>query len=157
VHWLTVCSGAVLIALMANALNLFDLRPGRALKVYWGMSAVITGYFALVLFSDPIFFRWTHLTLSPFYCVMAFSLLLLATMVYAPFDFAGMMMLGDTGANPLGAFLGLCLALLLPFWGQTFVIGILILLHIYTERVSLTQTIARAPFLRWLDTLGRST
>ncbi len=38
--------------------------------------------------------------------VLAFLLLLLATLIYAPFDFAGMMMLGDTGANPLGAFLG---------------------------------------------------
>lgn len=152
-----ILTSAVLIALMANAFNLFDLRPGRALKVYWLLSAVIVLLVAadlnLTFFSgvwgDDIFAvigMWS----------LAIPLLLLATLLYAPFDFAGMMMLGDTGANPLGAFLGLCLALLLPVWGQGIAILLLVGLHVYAERASITKLIARVPVLHWLDRLGRS-
>lgn len=141
---ITVLPAAILIAFSANAMNLFDLRPGRALKVYWLASLLLIPFF------------WHMPSGHLLFLGVAFSLLLLASLVFAPFDFAGMMMLGDTGANPLGAFLGLCLALLLPVWGQGVVILLLIGLHIYAERASITQLIERVPVLNWLDRLGRS-
>jgi len=148
-------SSAVLIALMANAFNLFDLRPGRALKVYWLVSAII----ALLTVSNVVLpysgWRGAELfVIVPVY-VLAFLLMLLASLVYAPFDFAGMMMLGDTGANPLGAFAGLLLVVLLPWWGQGIVIVLLVGLHIYAERASVTRLIERTPALEWMDRAGR--
>ena len=140
-RWLTIPASAILIALTANFINLFDLRPGRALKVYW-----------LVSLPLAIFF----LPSAGSAVGTAFLLLLLATLIYAPFDFAGMMMLGDTGANPLGAFLGFCLALALPLWGQGIAILLLIGIHVYTERASITRLIERVPVLHRLDRLGRS-
>jgi hypothetical protein len=150
-----VFSAAILIALAANASNLFDLRPGRALKVYWAVSAIIV--LPAVGTAAVPFAGWGEavFVIMPVF-VFAFLLLLLATLVYAPFDFAGMMMLGDTGANPLGAFLGLCLALLLPAWGQGIAILLLIGLHLYAERASITKLIERTALLNWLDRLGRS-
>ena len=140
-RWLNLILAALLIALMANGINLFDLRPGRALKVYW-------------LFSLPV--AIFLLPILPNNVGTALLLLLLATLIYAPFDFAGMMMLGDTGANPLGAFLGLSLALALPLPAQVIVLLLLLALHLYTERVSLTRVIERTLLLRWFDRLGRS-
>jgi hypothetical protein len=149
--WLAVPLGALLIALSANALNLFDLRPGRALKAYWLVAIpllvlMVAGLQEPLVPGQAVLRMLTHEA----------AFVLLATLLYAPFDFAGMMMLGDTGANPLGAFLGLCLAALLPLWGQAVAVALLIALHLYTERVSLTQLVARVPVLRWLDALGRS-
>jgi hypothetical protein len=142
----TIALSTLLIALSANMLNLFDLRPGRALKIYWA-------------FALPLLVVLTHYAAATFALraplALLASILLLATLVYAPFDFAAMMMLGDTGANVLGAFLGLCLAVVLPVWGQGVAVVLLVLFHIYTERVSLTRVIARVPVLAWLDRLGR--
>jgi|GEM_PF-53598 len=149
-----VFTAAILIALMANALNLFDLRPGRALKAYWLLAAIIA-LLAVGTAAAP-FGGWDDavFVVVPIY-VLAFLLLLLATLIYAPFDFAGMMMLGDTGANPLGAFLGLCLALVLPSWGQGIAVLLLVGLHIYAERASITKLIERKRVLNWFDQLGR--
>jgi len=140
-RWLTIPLAALLIAFMANFINLFDLRPGRALKVFWMLAIPLTIMAAQQALPLPF--------------VLACCLLLLATLVYAPLDFAGMMMLGDMGANPLGALLGCALVLLLPLWGQVIVVALLIGLHVYAERVSLTQVIERVPVLRWFDRLGR--
>jgi len=147
-RWLSIPIAAVLIALSANAMNLFDLRPGRALKAFWLVGIPLALFDFLTATTNQPQLFWL---LSP-----ALLAILLATLVYAPFDFAGMIMLGDTGANPLGAFLGLCLALLLPVWGQGIVIMLLIGLHIYAERASITKLIERVPILNWLDRLGRS-
>ncbi|MHB0935856.1 MAG: glycosyltransferase [Armatimonadota bacterium] len=147
-RWLSIPIAAVLIALSANAMNLFDLRPGRALKAFWLVGIPLALFDFLTATTNQPQLFWL---LSP-----ALLVILLATLVYAPFDFAGMMMLGDTGANPLGAFLGLCLALLLPFWGQIIVVLLLVGLHVYAERASLTKLIERVPVLNWFDRLGRS-
>ena len=147
-RWLSIPIAAILIALSANALNLFDLRPGRALKAFWLVGIPLALLDLLTATTNQPLLLWL---LTP-----ALLAVLLATLIYAPFDFAGMMMLGDTGANPLGAFLGLCLALLLPVWGQGIIILLLIGLHVYAERASLTKLIERVPVLHWLDRLGRS-
>lgn len=140
--WLALPVAALLIALSANALNLFDLRPGRALKVWW---LVLVPLLVVGLLQQA---AWPFLPLA--------AVLLVATLVFAPFDFAGMMMLGDTGANPLGAFLGVALVFALPLPAQLLAVAALVALHVYAERASITRLIDRVPALRWWDGLGRS-
>lgn len=137
--WYRILVDAPLIALAANALNLFDLRPGRALKVSWAC------LLPLALCTLPRDAGLALLALAT----------LLVTLLYAPLDFAGMMMLGDTGANTLGAAIGLLLAFVLPFPGDLLALAILIALHVYAEHASITRLIERRPLLRWLDRLGR--
>ncbi|AFV11821.1 glycosyl transferase family 4 [Thermacetogenium phaeum DSM 12270] len=130
-------TAAVLIALTANTINLLDLRPGRAVKVslLW---------FLILL----VGFRGDS------------DLLLLAPLAgglcaYAPCDLRGKAMLGDTGSNLIGAGLGMVTAWVLPFSTQLLVVAILILLHLFTEKYSLTEIVERNRFLRFLDRLGR--
>lgn len=143
---------ALLIALSANALNLFDLRPGRALKV-WMLGCLPLLW--LMARQVPAGVQCQAADGTWPYPLAALALLLFIAVLYAPLDFAGMMMLGDTGANPLGAVLGLCLALLLPLPAQLIAVVLLLGLHGYTEHASLTRLIGRVRWLRWLDELGR--
>jgi UDP-N-acetylmuramyl pentapeptide phosphotransferase/UDP-N-acetylglucosamine-1-phosphate transferase len=147
---LTIPLAALVIALSANALNLFDLRPGRALKVWW------LGAIPLILWpACATDLPWSPAGLYPSYWALAGTLLLLTTLLYAPLDFGAMMMLGDTGSNPLGALLGLLIVVSTPWPGQLVVLALLIALHVYAERASITWLIARVPVLTWLDRLGR--
>ena len=160
--WLTVAPrhassspspvAALLIALSANALNLFDLRPGRALKVWF-----LAGIPLLFAAAPPSVSACAGMGTDAAwqYPALALALMLLIAVLYAPLDFAGMMMLGDTGANPLGAVLGLYLTLLLPLPAQVIAVLLLLALHVYAERASLTRLIERVRWLRWLDELGR--
>ena len=74
----------------------------------------------------------------------------------APLDLAGRAMMGDAGANSLGIAAGIALAVSLPWWGKLAATGVLLGIHLYSERRSLSDLIARAPALRWLDRLGRA-
>ncbi len=129
-----IAADAVLIALSANLVNLLDLRPGRALK----------GFFLLCL---------PALALSPeSICLLA--PLLAAAALSAPADLAGRTMMGDVGSNTLGAAVGLALALSLGPAGRAGAILLLLALHLLSERVSLTDLIARSRVLGYLDRLG---
>jgi UDP-GlcNAc:undecaprenyl-phosphate GlcNAc-1-phosphate transferase len=64
-------------------------------------------------------------------------------------------MLGDTGANLLGALAGLWLVLALSSTGQLIALALLIALTIYGEVRSISGFIERTPGLRQLDSLGR--
>lgn len=125
----------LLIALCANALNLLDLRPGRALKGFAALAA-------LALAFEPTALA----TLGP---------LLVAVAVYAPLDLCEQVMMGDAGSNALGGIVGLFLAVSLPAWGRAALLLALGALHAFCERRSLSQMIDRAAPLRWLDNLGR--
>jgi len=129
-----IAAAALLIALSANLLNLLDLRPGRALKGFALLSLP-----ALALSPGSL-----HL-LGP---------LLAAGAVSAPPDLAGRTMMGDVGANTLGAALGLALASSLTPAGQLAAIILLLALHLLCERLSLTALIARSRPLSHLDRLG---
>jgi len=131
-----VLNGA-LIALTINAFNLLDLRPGRAIK-----------FFILAVTTFLIFFwqRSSTLLLAPF---------LGAVLAYFPLDLKAEAMMGDTGSNLLGGVLGLVLAWNLSFSSKVIVLFLLVIFHLYTEKHSLTETIARINWLRYLDELGR--
>ena len=64
-------------------------------------------------------------------------------------------MLGDAGANALGAMLGAAAAASLPRPGRAAVLAGIVVLTAASEKVSFTKVIQRTPPLHWLDMLGR--
>lgn len=133
--WLDVMLNAAIIALSANLLNLLDLRPGRAGKVF-------------LLLGLPFFFISGEARSS-------LGSLLFAVAGYLPWDLKRKVMMGDTGSNPLGAILGFVAALHLPLVARAILLALLISLHILAERVSFSKIIASNRFLHFLDQLGR--
>ncbi|WP_433337959.1 hypothetical protein [Spirillospora sp. CA-294931] len=128
----TLVNGAI-VAAGANLMNLFDLRPGRAIKV-----GLITG--------TPL-----ALTSSGAAVVAA---PLGAASALLPVDLAERAMLGDTGSNALGALLGLA-ATRLPRVPRLAVLSGLVALNAASEFVSFTKVIKQTPALDWVDMLGR--
>lgn len=133
-----VATTSLLVALSANTLNLFDLRPGRALKVFfsWGLALVVASWGSPGL-----------LLVAP---------LLGSALAYARRDLRGEAMLGDTGSNLLGAALGVATSSSSSLLGEVLVVAVLVVLHLFAERYSLTEVIARNRFLSFLDALGRA-
>ena len=127
-----------LVALFTNALNLTDLRPGRAAKVFLMLGSVFIAIVAIQLSPSIVL-------LLPVYG---------AVLAFLPFDLKGQVMMGDTGSNVLGITLGMVSVWVLPISWRLVVLGCLILLHVYTEKFSLTETIKRVAFLRWIDEWG---
>ncbi len=127
---------ALVIALFANAFNLVDTRPVRALALYW-----------LGLLGAEITSWLIHLPSAP----LALRSLGLATLLYLPLERRRQVMLGDTGANLLGAGIGLWCASRLGGVEVSFVLLLLILFHLYTERFSLNRAIEQIPWLRAVD------
>ena len=123
---------AGVIAGSANLLNLLDLRPGRA-----GKAALAAGLIA---------------SSGPAGGVAAASAGAAAAVL--PGDLGERTMLGDLGANTLGALLGVRLAAgsRRTRVGAAVVIGAL---TVASERVSFSQVIDATPALRWVDQLGR--
>ena len=72
-----------------------------------------------------------------------------------PYDLRERTMLGDTGANALGAMLGLSSVSRLTGRGRWLAIGALAGLTLLGERRSLGSMIESTPGLSWLDRLGR--
>jgi UDP-N-acetylmuramyl pentapeptide phosphotransferase/UDP-N-acetylglucosamine-1-phosphate transferase len=134
-QWERWLLGAMVIALSANALNLLDVRPSRALKGFWLLSLLGVG----VTRGDG----W-----------LAFVPLWASTLAYAPDDFRRKAMLGDAGANPLGACFGVWVTLHWSLTAQVLLLLVLIAFHLYAERRSLTADIERVALLRWLDRWG---
>jgi UDP-GlcNAc:undecaprenyl-phosphate/decaprenyl-phosphate GlcNAc-1-phosphate transferase len=118
-----------LIAATANLINLFDLRPGRAAKVVILLGTGLFGFGA-----------------APAVGAAAGSL---------PTDLAARSMLGDCGANALGAAAGTAAAQSLPRRFRLLALGAVVALNLASERVSFTEVIEGTPLLRRLDQLGR--
>ena len=132
---------ALLAALAANTLNLFDLRPGRAVKAYF-----------FLIFLPVLFLRGGRIDLRYFYFMLP---AVAGVFAYLPYDLQARGMLGDTGANYLGALLG---GLAVLYGDPVFTGGALLLLaflHICAEKFSFTRVIAKSRLLKFLDELGR--
>jgi hypothetical protein len=80
---------------------------------------------------------------------------LLPAVVLLPYDLREMAMLGDAGANSLGALLGLRSVGRLTAGGRAVAVAVLASLNIIGESRSLGELIERTPVLRDLDALGR--
>ncbi len=127
---------AVLV-LATNALNLLDLRPGRALKVFVLIGAGLT------IGARELRPLWT------------LGLFLGPALVAGVYDLREEAMLGDTGSNLLGALAGLWMVLVLSQTGQLIALAVLIVVTVYGELRSISELVARMPLLTKLDSLGR--
>ncbi len=76
-------------------------------------------------------------------------------LVAGAYDLRERAMLGDTGANLLGALAGLWLVLTLSGTGQLIALAVLVVITVYGELRSISALIERTPGLRELDSWGR--
>jgi glycosyl transferase family 2 len=81
---------------------------------------------------------------------------LLPAVILAPYDHREMAMLGDSGSNALGALLGLSSVDRFTGRSRWLAIGALAGFNLLGERRSLNELIEGTPWLRNLDSLGRS-
>ncbi|MBW0256143.1 hypothetical protein [Cellulomonas sp. PS-H5] len=130
-----VAVDGALIAASANFVNLLDLRPGRALK-----AAAIAAVPAGVLGGRGG---------GPAAAVLG------AAAAELPDDLAERDMLGDSGANAVGAVLGTVAVQGCPRPVRLALLAGVVALTVASEKVSFTQVIARTPVLRELDAWGR--
>lgn len=128
----------VTIAASANAVNLFDLRPGRAIK-----AATIAALPSLLrdhAAPGASAVRWAGVG---------------AALALLPEDLDERAMLGDSGANALGAVLGTAAVASASRSGLAWRAAALTAVTLASEKVSFTKVIASTPPLRALDGLGR--
>jgi len=133
-HWL-LAAGVLVLA--TNVFNLLDLRPGRAIKAFVLLGAGLTigsgdvrPLWALGLFAGP-------------------------ALVAGVYDVRERAMLGDTGANLIGALAGLWLVLTLSGTGQLIALALLAAITLYGELRSISALVEKTPGLRALDSWGR--
>jgi UDP-GlcNAc:undecaprenyl-phosphate GlcNAc-1-phosphate transferase len=129
---------AALVALCANLANLFDRAPGRAIKT----SLVAFAVLVVASGADPV--------LSGV-AVMAGAA---AGLLFD--DLREHLMLGDAGANPLGAVMGLGLVLSAHPRTRDLVLAGVAVLNLLGEVVSFSRVIDAVPPLRALDRAGRT-
>ena len=131
------------IALAANLWNLLDRAPGRALKAFFVCAAPL-------LFIED----WRIVAAG----------VVGATVALLPLDLKAKGMLGDAGANPLGAMIGLGMVLAVthvagdegfPRGWMAVLMVVLLGLNLASERWSFSAVIERTGWLARLDHLGR--
>ncbi len=130
---------AAVLVLATNVFNLLDLRPGRATKAFVLLGA------GLAIGSANLHPLW------------ALGLFAAPALVAGAYDLRERAMLGDTGANLLGALAGLWLVLTLSGTGQLVALALLAAITLYGELRSISALVERAPLLRQLDSWGRPT
>jgi UDP-GlcNAc:undecaprenyl-phosphate GlcNAc-1-phosphate transferase len=136
--WDLFLNGA-LIALCANLFNLLDVRPGRALKVFFPL---LVGVIAL---------DWgLGDTLIPYLLSVG-----AVAVVLLPGDLSRRFMLGDSGSNVMGATVGLGIAIGAGPWWRFGVTVLLACLNLLSEKYSFSRAISSNRVLNWLDSLGR--
>ena len=126
----------LIIALSTNLMNLFDLRPGRAIKAY-------------LVIMIPI-----YITLTGY--IKALPLLILPNVLaYFNTDLKARGMMGDTGSNVLGISIGVLMAFGYGIKVRVAWLVFLVLMHLITEKFSLTKIIEKNRVLKFIDNLGR--
>ncbi len=125
------------IALFTNLINLFDLRPGRSIKVFILLSIIM-------LFTS----------IGDNYNFILFSFLGII-FVYLPLDLKAKAMMGDIGSNVMGLTLGVYCALTHDIIIKSIYLFILAIIHILAERLSFSKLIENNKLLKFLDNIGR--
>ncbi len=126
----------LIIALSTNLMNLLDLRPGRAIKVY--LVIALTLLFTLIGYPKGLIL-----------------ILLPSVLVYFKEDIKAKAMMGDTGSNVLGISIGILIAIGYARPIRLGWLAFLIFIHILTEKYSLTKIIENNKVLNFIDKLGR--
>jgi len=121
----------------SNGLNQLDRRPGRALKGFWVI------WVFLMFLSET----WEEaVILLP---------LAAALLVLLPADLSEKTMLGDAGANALGAAVGVYAVKVLPLNLLFYWLTVGLLLNLLGERYSLSRLVEKNALLSFFDNLGR--
>jgi len=134
---LRLVADAGLVALCATLANLFDRAPGRVVKV------AALGFLAVVAVAGA------RARLGAVAVAVGASLGLLVD------DLRERLMLGDAGANALGAVLGLGLVLTARPLVRTIALVVVVALNAAGEMVSFSKVIDAVPPLRAIDRAGR--
>jgi UDP-GlcNAc:undecaprenyl-phosphate/decaprenyl-phosphate GlcNAc-1-phosphate transferase len=189
-----VAVNAGLVAGGANLLNLFDLRPGRALKVALASGALLAAGArrgpargavprpGADVTTGPGATAGSGTTAGPGAAarpgaaigpgaaagpgaalgpdsgpgaLLTVAAPLGAAIALLPEDLGERAMLGDAGANAIGALLGVAAAASLSRPARLALLAAITGLTAASEVVSFTRVIERTPALRWLDMLGR--
>lgn len=127
----------LLVAFCANLANLLDRAPGRTTKVS-------TACFVALAVAAGGSGRLTGV-----------AVVLGGALVLAVGELRERFMLGDTGANALGAALGVGVVLTMSPDVRTVVLVVVAALNLCSEVVSFSSVIERVAPLRFLDRLGR--
>jgi hypothetical protein len=130
-----VAVDALVIAGTANLLNLLDLRPGRAGKV----ALAIAG----------------PLTLGRGRGAATAAATVGATLAALGPDLSESVMLGDCGANAIGATIGTAMCASLSPRGRFIALSAVVAATLASERVSFSELIERTPWLAAIDAVGR--
>jgi UDP-GlcNAc:undecaprenyl-phosphate/decaprenyl-phosphate GlcNAc-1-phosphate transferase len=126
-----------LLLLATNLFNLLDLRPGRVEKA-----------FALLL-AGLCIGAWT------IYPIELLGLFIGPVLVGAALTLRERAMLGDAGANLVGALGGIALLVTLGEEARWIALAAIAALTVYGEFRSISEAIERLPLLRRLDAIGR--
>ena len=124
----------LVIGLAANTLNLLDLRSGRAVSCFWA------GVLALAVVGLGRLAVWWELI----------PILIPAALLTA-LDRSARVMLGDAGSNALGAVLGLALVYEVGLPARIVLVLLMIAVHLYAERYSISKLIEGNRVLRGVD------
>lgn len=135
--WQMIPLNALIIALSVNAINLLDLRPGRA-----GKSFLLFAFLFMLA-------GWLKPELVYLFAAVG------SLVAYLPVDLKARSMMGDTGSNALGAALGITAVWVLDFPLKLAYLVFLVFLHLFAEKYSLTKVIAGNKVLNYLDKMGR--
>lgn len=136
-HDAWVIAAGAAIALASNLANLFDLRPGRVIKIWYPCA------FAVAFATSTASVRIVGAGLAG------------GLAVFLVWELRERVMLGDTGAGLLGAVLGVAAVAEVGRFGLVVLLVVLLGLTLASEAVSFTRFIDAVPPLRFIDRWGR--
>jgi UDP-GlcNAc:undecaprenyl-phosphate GlcNAc-1-phosphate transferase len=135
-----------LLVLTTNLFNLLDLRPGRTAKAFLLLGVLLS---AVAWHGRDAEFG----ELVPLWVVGPLAAPILVAGFY---DLRERTMLGDVGANMVGAVAGIWLIYAFDTTGQLIALAIVLAITAYGEFRSLNTLIERTPLLREIDSIGRN-
>ncbi len=133
--WRILVSAMFIVPLAANAINILDLRPGRACGGFLFAMFLLTGLGLYRHVGDPY----------------VIAVLMVVAVAWLYVDAPGSAMMGDSGANMLGAILGTYIVLNTTPTSQFAAVALLLAFNIHAETHSITDLVESRPWLRWLD------
>jgi len=145
--WVMVFVDSIIIALLANAMNMLDVRPGRTAKGFLTISLFI------FLISVIGHFISRKAGIMPITWLLIFPYLIWV-LCYIKTDLSCDGMMGDTGSNVLGAVLGVLVIWEISPLNRWFILGILIGFQLLTEVTSISAIIEKVRILKAIDNFG---